>query len=160
MEIPAPHFLLPLVAEFLSLHVGSQFCNVPSQLLTASLLLYKGWCYSSLWSLPDPQILADFWCVLISCLSKFTLTSVLWSIHREQGEGVWGWGAQSIRAQVYPWVSWQDTRGVHSHWLEGGRLDGVCDTVNRIWPLSCPLRDLSATLPAFPHHPIRHLTIY
>lgn len=37
-----PRYLLPLVAEFLSLYAFSWTCNTPSQVLTASLLFSQG----------------------------------------------------------------------------------------------------------------------
>lgn len=77
------HFLLTLVAEFLSLYIISGFCNAPGPMLITSLLFLK-WCYiSSFWFLSGPQTLDCFRKVLHSCLTKTALAAILWSIHRE-----------------------------------------------------------------------------
>ena len=48
--IPALHFLLPLVAEFLSFYAFSGSYSSPDWLLETSLLFSRRWCYSSsLW---------------------------------------------------------------------------------------------------------------
>ena len=116
------HFLLTLVAEFLSLYIISGFCNAPGPTLITSLLFLK-WCYiSSFWFLSGAQTLDCFRKVLHSCPTKTALAATLWSIHRELA-AEWGhvdeacltlgelqasWGYLQVRLsqKVHRWAFW------------------------------------------------------
>lgn len=84
MNMPLPHFLSPLMGDFLSL------CDLYDFSWSCTTLLPLEWCWilKVVWFLPVPQCWTHFLCVLTStCSYKYKLLQGLlllyWGVHRE-----------------------------------------------------------------------------